>query len=132
MEILKKWAPPPSSYIQVPYRTPGTGGIVLNVLKCMGLVCGYYLCLNLNLHRESSISGSKVSLTNFHGLKLQHLHIIDVPICVKDNPRVLLFQFSRVSRANRYMLFCDPMFVPPCFKPTQFQGEISPHFGTDQ
>ena len=54
----------------------------------------------------------KFSLTNFHGLKLQHLHIVDVPICVKDNPRVLLFQFSRVSRANRYMLFCGPMFVP--------------------
>ena len=30
------------------------------------------------------------------------------------------------------MLFCDPMFVPAIgFKPTQFQGEISPHLGTD-
>ena len=35
------------------------------------------------------------------------------------------------SGGGRY-IFCGPMFVPGiCFKPTQFQGQISPRFGTD-
>ena len=45
--------------------------------------------------------------------------------------QVNLLLLPENSGVDRYILFCGPMFVPACFKPTQFQGKISPRFGTE-